>query len=1122
MADRTENSRINVYINNAQATRALQEMEGEYRKLRNAQKKMELGSKDWIAQQGKMNEVTAKQIKYAESVDLSTLSLKQLKSHSRFLSSLRDRMVPGTEEANRLSKRLNDVNDRLLRIKQGGNSFTRFWKNIGSQMKSFGALALTYLGLDQVFQRIGELIAKNAEFSDSLADVQKTTGMTKEEVADLSKSLGKIDTRSSRKELLALARDAGKLGKTGNEVKKFVEEADKIKVALGEDLGDDAVIKIGKLSKIFDTEMLKIASSINSVGAASEANEQYMVDFSSRLGGVAKTAKLTAPDVIGYGALLDTLNIQAEMSGTALNTFFIDFVKNTDKFEKAAGMQKGFLKELIGEKGTNEGFIAFLEHLKDSVSGQDEFLKKLEEVGVDGARGSAVFLALANNTQKLREQQDLANKSFNDGTSVLDEFNTKNDNLAAKMDKIKKALTDSFVNSSILSGIERMVGWFSDLVTIPVSEKLMEEQREMNNLVVSIQSVNDNNRVRRALLDELIKKYPEYFGKLDAEKTSNEELFKILSKVNDLYREKIALAAIGEEIAEVEKTSIELAREERQIVKDINEQYAKFVGPSGDKSIHEMIISVNNLKTLAKGLVTGFNNQYNRYLEIQDEFADNQERNNKLTAEAAELQIRLDDALKITKDTVNGVTVPTAEEAGFGDIYADADSLFGGNAGVSDEVAKKMKLLRDELDRGRRQLELDLMAANQRELAQINDHYDDLVEKAGENKELIVEINQQRVDALNQKNEEFRQKEQERMDEEEQRRIDFMNQVNNLYFEDRQQEINAAIDKYDALIVQAEKFGLDSSALVDLQREEINAINAKWDKKDLDDQKATNQKKIDQEMEMLNVVFDMTNAFAEGLGNLMSIVADQNSAFAEFEKGLAFIQISINAAKALAQNVALATQAAQAGGPAAPFLIATYIATGVATILGAISQAKKLLAPPVPEAPKFEKGSSNIGGQILKGPSHERGGIALVNSLTGEKLGEAEGDESMLPGDTTRMNKPVIEWMLRNRGKKLTISAFTGNIPQFDASRASATIKYENGGYFNRTSSVKSGSPQYIVQQDNGWMMVAEKLERLNMEVVELRKENKSNTEKKINFSLYRLAEAESYNAEASDLNRLK
>ena len=59
-------------------------------------------------------------------------------------------------------------------------------------------------------------------------------------------------------------------------------------------------------------------------------------------------------------------------------------------------------------------------------------------------------------------------------------------------------------------------------------------------------------------------------------------------------------------------------------------------------------------------------------------------------------------------------------------------------------------------------------------------------------------------------------------------------------------ELMKAKDKYQALIEEAEKYGIDTAALVTAQAEEINAINAKYDKEDSDrvKQKAADDKAI--------------------------------------------------------------------------------------------------------------------------------------------------------------------------------------------------------------------------------------------------------------------------------------
>jgi len=60
-------------------------------------------------------------------------------------------------------------------------------------------------------------------------------------------------------------------------------------------------------------------------------------------------------------------------------------------------------------------------------------------------------------------------------------------------------------------------------------------------------------------------------------------------------------------------------------------------------------------------------------------------------------------------------------------------------------------------------------------------------------------------------------------------------------------------------------------------------------------------------------------------------------------KAFAIAQLAINTAQSIGSVIAGATSAAAAGGPAAPFLLAAYIASGLATVLTSIGQAKSIL-----------------------------------------------------------------------------------------------------------------------------------------------------------------------------------
>lgn len=87
----------------------------------------------------------------------------------------------------------------------------------------------------------------------------------------------------------------------------------------------------------------------------------------------------------------------------------------------------------------------------------------------------------------------------------------------------------------------------------------------------------------------------------------------------------------------------------------------------------------------------------------------------------------------------------------------------------------------------------------------------------------------------------------------------------------------------------------------------------------------------------------------KGLQGLEQLLSAAGVKTAGLQKTIALVQIATDTAKAISAVIAGATAAAAAGGPAAPFLLAGYIASGIGTVLSAVASAYAALkkAPPI-------------------------------------------------------------------------------------------------------------------------------------------------------------------------------
>ena len=370
---------------------------------------------------------------------------------------------------------------------------------IGCQGNMFGKAAIwlnKYLGLiSSVIAALTGITvtAKKCrtafnEQAEAEADVMKYTGMTREEIRELNEDLGKLDTRTSRLALNALAADAGRLGTKGKDaIMDFVEAGDIINIALGEDLGDDAVKNIGKLAMMFGEDktkglrgaMLSSASAVNALGQSSTAAEPYLVDFTARMGGVAVQAKIAQANIMGYGSVLDQNMMQQEMAATAFQQLITKMFQTPATFARMLNMEVSDFSKLLNEDA-NEAILMFLDHLNQK-GGFQELAPMFEKMGLNGQKAIGVISALAAKVDDVRVAQQLATEAYAEGQSVIAEFNAKNDTPEARAEKARKALQDLMVDlgekltpllSKVYGGTSLLVRMLSTLVTFTIKYRV--------------------------------------------------------------------------------------------------------------------------------------------------------------------------------------------------------------------------------------------------------------------------------------------------------------------------------------------------------------------------------------------------------------------------------------------------------------------------------------------------------------------------------------------------------------------------------------------------------------------------------------------------------------------------
>ncbi|MBR6424139.1 MAG: phage tail tape measure protein, partial [Bacteroidales bacterium] len=385
-------------------------------------------------------------------------SVKQIRSEMNKLVNEQNRMVIGSDEYISHAKKIKELRQYLKEHAQNIGSAASAWSEMYNKVLQFGTgiggLTQILSSLDNVTSTLKQVATDLAAMDDVYSDVIKTTGMTREQVEELNESFKNLDTRTSREQLNNLAYIAGKLGISSKElVQQFVEAADIINVSMGDVLGDDATLAIGKMVDVYkkSTDMLKdkslkeqllsLGSAVNELGKTSTANEQYMVNFTGRLGGIAVQAGLAADQILGFASALDQDMQKVEMSATAFQKLIQKVISKPAEFARVAGMELGKFKQLI-ETDMNEALKKVLKGFSGA-GGFDKLLPIFQDLGLDGARAAAAISSMANSLDKVEAAQSIANKAMLEGVSCYEEFSVKNNNMQASLEKARKKFQDT-------------------------------------------------------------------------------------------------------------------------------------------------------------------------------------------------------------------------------------------------------------------------------------------------------------------------------------------------------------------------------------------------------------------------------------------------------------------------------------------------------------------------------------------------------------------------------------------------------------------------------------------------------------------------------------------------------
>lgn len=435
--------------------------------------------------QSALNDILTRSKQGKASLDELRRAYKQLEDELNQINTKSKEFADKQKSMKQLKKYIDEVTGAAH--KQGGAWQTAL-KNLTAYVGLFSAFNMLKTYLFDIFRL-------NAKFAEQLTNIRKVALSSQEDVAQLPKELSKIETRTSIEELNNLAYAGAKLGVTTKNLAGFVRAADQVNVALKEDLGDEALTALAKITEVsglidkygVEDAMLRTGSAIFRLASTSTASSGKIVDFSNRLLALGDAATLTTPDLLAIGSAVDSMALEPEVAATAFGKLVVELRKGTSSIEKDLGIAQGSLKKMIEEGKGMEAIQTIFHkmHESDNVFALNSLFKDLGSE--DGARLTKVMVTMAEKVGMLDKAVAESNKAFREGSAVTVEYEMQQETAAAYMERAANLFEKQFVSADAASGPVRDLAkaWYEMVDALVHNITFMTEVRMLIMLLMT-------------------------------------------------------------------------------------------------------------------------------------------------------------------------------------------------------------------------------------------------------------------------------------------------------------------------------------------------------------------------------------------------------------------------------------------------------------------------------------------------------------------------------------------------------------------------------------------------------------------------------------------------------------
>jgi TP901 family phage tail tape measure protein len=291
---------------------------------------------------------------------------------------------------------------------------------IGALVTTFGAvLGGVIIAVAGFAIALGKSVAAAAEFDRAMVNVEKTTNLTKEQIAALSAEFltmsGNLGVPAT--ELAGIAEVAGQIGVKGAaDIALFTEEIAKLSRTTNLSV-KDAAEQMGILLNTTASapEMVRpLTNELTALGNTFAGGEAKILGLATEIARAGGAFGLSAQDALAFGAALSQMGVRAEGGGTAIGRLTAELAKLPteggrvmDEFAKVIGKSTEDAANLI-RTDMGQALEEFIAGLGRAKAAGIDTLAILKDFGISGIREAKALEPLINNINVLTKARQTA------------------------------------------------------------------------------------------------------------------------------------------------------------------------------------------------------------------------------------------------------------------------------------------------------------------------------------------------------------------------------------------------------------------------------------------------------------------------------------------------------------------------------------------------------------------------------------------------------------------------------------------------------------------------------------------------------------------------------------------